>query len=250
MSASSSAAATPGDGHPSLPDVLYLSLRERILSGALAPGSELRQEVLARQFGMSRVPVREALSRLQAEGLIVLRPRRGFAVTSLDIADIIEIFELRMVLEQHAVDTATRLRTAADVAAVEALLRRMETLPPETPGYMSVWLDINRAFHARIIASARRPRLANITSTLRDTIEPYVRIESHLTGGFDDARGEHRALFTAFRDRAGNRAGEISRDHCLGTMNRLLDSIRARQATTPLVFGRKPRGAVGGGRRR
>lgn len=210
----------------SLTEVLYGSLREKVLSGALPPGTELRQETIARQFGVSRVPVREAMSRLQAEGLIVRRPRRGFVVTSLDIPEIIEIFELRMVLEQHAIDTATRLRSEADVAAVEELLIRMETLDPSTPDYVSTWLNINREFHGRLIASARRHRLSSITFNLRDTTEPYVRIESFMTADFDEASVQHRAIFEAFRDRESNRAGVLSRDHCLSTMNRLLDGIR------------------------
>src|ERR1700733_2143943 len=112
----------------SLPDIIYHWLRERILMGHLMPGSEIRQELLAQQFGTSRVPLREALSRLQAEGLITLRPRRGFAVTSLDHDEIVEIFQLRMVVEEHAMRIATKERTEKDLREVEALVDRMETL--------------------------------------------------------------------------------------------------------------------------
>ncbi|WP_158240689.1 GntR family transcriptional regulator [Telmatospirillum siberiense] len=226
-----------------LPDVLYQSLRESILNGSLPPGSELRQELIAKQFGVSRVPVREALSRLQAEGLIILRPRRGFAVTSLDLAEIIEVFELRMVLEQHALETATRLRTESDVLAVEALLTAMESLDPQAEGYLPAWLDVNREFHNRLIASARRQRLSTLTINLRDTIEPYVRIESYFTGQVDDAAAEHRALFAAFKDRDATRAGEISRDHCLGSMNRLVDSIRRHGLSPVMMTPKKSRRA-------
>ena len=104
----------------SLPETTYSWLRESIQSGALPPGSELRQERIAKKFGISRVPIREAMSRLQAEGLVELRPRRGFAVKSLDVAQIVEIFELRMVIEEHAMMTATVMRSERDVAEVEA----------------------------------------------------------------------------------------------------------------------------------
>jgi DNA-binding GntR family transcriptional regulator len=220
------------DEDGSLSETLYGSLREKVLSGSLPPGSELRQELIARQFGVSRVPVREAMNRLQAEGLIVRRPRRGFVVTSLDIPEIIEIFELRMVLEQHAIDTATRLRTEADVRAVEELLLAMEAVDPASETFVSDWLDINRSFHGR---------LAGITANLRDTIEPYVRIESFLTADFTEATLEHRELFAAFRECAPNRAGALSRDHCLSTMNRLLDGIRRREMAVAVPFRKKPR---------
>jgi DNA-binding GntR family transcriptional regulator len=224
-----------------LADVLCELLRERILTGGVAPGAELRQEVLARQFGVSRVPVREALNRLQAEGLIVLRPRRGFAVTSLDIAEIIEIFELRMVLEQHALQVATLLRTEADVRDVESLVVKMESCDPQSEGYLTTWLDLNREFHARLIDSARRTRLSSITANLRDSIEPYIRIESHVTGEVEDAAHEHRAIFDAFKARDATRAGDIVRDHCLGSMTRLVKDIRERNIAAGLSAARKTR---------
>jgi len=241
MRTSAATAPSPLREDASLTESLYNSLRERVLSGAVLPGSELRQELIAKQFGVSRVPVREAMSRLQAEGLIIRRPRRGFVVTSLDIPEIIEIFELRMVLEQHAIDTATRMRSEADVRGVEELLVKMETLDPAGENFVTDWLNINREFHGRLIACARRHRLASITFNLRDTIEPYVRIESFLTAGFGAAENEHRAIFEAFRDGASNRAGALSRDHCLSTMNRLLDGIRRRELESPISLRKKAR---------
>jgi DNA-binding GntR family transcriptional regulator len=223
-----------------LTDVLCDSLREQILGGAVPPGAELRQEVLARQFGVSRVPIREAMSRLQAEGLIVLRPRRGFAVISLDIAEIIEIFELRMAVEQHALETASRLRSENDVREVEALLVGMETLNP-AEGSMPAWLKLNRDFHARLVASANRSRLSSITSNLRDAVEPYIRLECYVTGEVEDASHEHREIFDAFKSRDSTRAGEIIRDHCLGSMNRLVKSLRERQMGAVHDRTRKPR---------
>src|ERR1700722_7255243 len=119
-------AILPIEVPPPLPDVIYRWLREQILIGELVPGAEIRQELLARQFGTSRVPLRAALSRLQAEALIVLPPRRGFAVTSLNQAEIVEIFELRMAVEEHAMRIATKERTEADVSEVEAMVEAME----------------------------------------------------------------------------------------------------------------------------
>jgi DNA-binding GntR family transcriptional regulator len=224
-----------------LPEVIYLAVRERIFNGTTLPGAELRQEELARQFGASRVPVREAMSRLQAEGLIVLRPRRGFAVTSLDVGEIIEIFELRMVLEQHAVEVATRSRTDSDLHEVEEILRQMDATVRGTENYLTRWLDLNRNFHNRLIACARRKRVSSIVTNLRDTIEPYVRLESHFTGQVDDADVEHHAIIEAFRDRAADRAGALTRDHVSGTMNRLIESIRTKGLVPLTARGRKAR---------
>src|ERR1700722_8559803 len=188
--ANSSTMATPPDqisglqhNVNSLPETTYSWLRESILSGALPPATEWRQERIAKKFGVSRVPIREAMSRLQAEGLVELRPRRGFAVTSLDLAQIVEIFELRMAIEEHALMTATVLRSERDVAEVEAILNKMGELDKNSPTYLSEWPELNRQYHVRLIASANRERLSKIAANLSDAVEPYIRLESHLTGG-------------------------------------------------------------------
>ncbi|HUC63045.1 MAG TPA: GntR family transcriptional regulator [Alphaproteobacteria bacterium] len=214
----------PAEFRP-VPDVIYEWLRTHILSGRLAPGMELRQDLLAKHFSVSRVPVREALSRLQAEGLIVLRPRRGFAVVSLNRSEIIEIFELRMVVEEHALAVATRARTAEDIARIEATLTRMERLDRSAPNYLNDWAAVNHEFHTSLINSARRQRLSEVSLNLRDAIEPYIRIEANLTGQVDDADSEHRAIFNAFRDGDADEAGRVSRAHCESTMRRLLANV-------------------------
>jgi DNA-binding GntR family transcriptional regulator len=178
-----------------LPEFIHQWLRDGILAGQLVPGTEIRQELLAKRFGTSRVPIREALSRLQAEGLITLRPRRGFAVTSLDHDEIIEIFELRMVVEEHATRIGTDARTEMDVVEVEALIELMESLDASAPQYSLEWSSTNRLFHTRLIECAHRKRLSEIALNLRDAIEPYVRIEANFTGQVRDANIEHRQIF-------------------------------------------------------
>lgn len=208
-----------------LPDVIYHWLREQILIGELVPGAEIRQELLARRFGTSRVPIREALSRLQAEGLIILRPRRGFAVTSLNQAEIVEIFELRMTVEEHAMRIATKERTQTDVSEVEALVAAMET--PGTPSlqYLQQWMSTNRLFHTRLIECAHRKRVSEVALNLRDAIEPYMRIEANFNRQVGYANVEHRKIFEAFKRKDSEAAARLSRKHCESTLKRLLTNI-------------------------
>jgi DNA-binding GntR family transcriptional regulator len=215
----------PHEEPRSVPDIVYQWLREQILLGWLRPGEEIRQELLARQFGTSRVPIREALSRLQAEGLIILRPRRGFAVTALSHDEIVEIFELRMAVEEHAMRIATQERTETDVEEVEALVERMETLDPSAPRFLQDWMATNRLFHTRLIECARRKRVSEIALNLRDAIEPYIRIEANFIGQVDYANIEHRLIFDAFKRNDREEAARISRQHCGSTLSRLVTCI-------------------------
>src|SRR5882757_6249026 len=84
-----------------LPETIQRQIKAAIVTGVLVPGQMLRQEELAQRLGASRAPLREALSRLEAEGLVVLLPRRGYAVISLDRDEIAELFDLRIVLEER-----------------------------------------------------------------------------------------------------------------------------------------------------
>jgi DNA-binding GntR family transcriptional regulator len=212
---------------PSLQEQVYARLRRQILDGTLAPGRELGQEHLAKQFGVSRVPLREALNRLHAEGFIELRPRFGYAVTSLNRAEIIEIFELRMVVEEHAVMVATQSRLDQDVLEVGRLLRKFEALQRGTTGAPDFlrWCGVNREFHERLMAGSRRQRLCDVVMNLRDAVEPYIRIESNLSGHVDQAEAEHRAIFESFRQGDAETAGRLTREHCRSTLERLLSKI-------------------------
>jgi DNA-binding GntR family transcriptional regulator len=212
----------------SLPRILYERLRANILLGTLKTGQVLRQEELARRFNVSRVPLREALSQLEADGLIEARPRRGYAVTLLEADEIVELFELRTVIEEHAGRVAARSRTREDVEDVERIVLAMDALDTGDPKFGTRWTLLNYEFHNRIIACSRRKRLGRIAATLRSTTEPYVRVEIDLTGDAVDAGREHREMLEALRAGDADGLAELSRQHVEGTARRLLKGLRSR----------------------
>lgn len=216
----------------SLPQAIYLAMREKILTGGYKLGEALRQENLAKEFEASRVPVREALNRLEAEGLVILRPRRGFVVASLDISEIAEIFELRMVLEEHASVVATKHRTSKDVSELKKILDVLETIEIDDPANIAKWSAYNRMFHTRLFESSRRMHVCGITNMLRDKVERYVRVEVSITGHLDRAQLEHRKIFKAFVEGDAERVGRLSREHCESTAGRLLGALRAQREET------------------
>jgi DNA-binding GntR family transcriptional regulator len=211
-------------------EAVYNSLRRRVVSGELPPGSALRQEDLARHYGASRVPVREAMTRLEAEGLLLLRPRRGYVVGSLDLSEIEEIFALRAVVEEHAGRLAAEAHTPDDLVLIERALKRMDGFRNLKPCNYEAWLDSNAAFHAALVYSAHRRHVAATALKLRDLVEPYIRVEINLTQGVEGAQAEHRLMFEALKASDAERLGELCRQHCNHTAERLVKGLRTKRA--------------------
>ncbi len=210
----------------SIPEAVYEWLRVSIFEGRFQPGEMLRQEDLARQMGVSRVPVREALQRLEGQGQVVLYPRRGYAVTSLDRDEILEVFELRMLVEERAARDSTRWRTEVDMARVRSLLAQMDAVQPvHGPETIARWSELNLQFHDALLSCGKRRYMHRLASTLRSVVEPYIRMEASMTGGLAQAQEEHHAMVAAFEEGDADAVARISREHCQHTAERLLAGL-------------------------
>ncbi len=212
---------------PSLPEFIYQALRERIVSGALVPGELLRQEDLARQYSVSRVPLREALQQLQGEGLVVLRPRRGYAVTVLDGKQLVEILQLRILIEGHAGYVATIARTSAQVKALEICARELDKMPVTNLSQAQIarWSQLNQRFHDTLIAAAGRPHLHQIARNLYSKIESYIRMELSFVDSLAEAQSQHHEIVEAFRNGEAERVAIVSRLHAQGTAERFVHAL-------------------------
>jgi DNA-binding GntR family transcriptional regulator len=217
---------------PSLAEVAYQQVRDAILSGALEAGQPLGQEDIASRIGTSRVPLREALQRLDAEGLVMLRPRRGYVVTSLDPHEIKDIFEIRMMLEERAGYLATLNATGEDVREVEKLLRAMDHLSVRDAAEALRFAEANRAFHERLYVSSGRVYLCRLMTTLRVNVERYIRIGAQIAGNLARVRREHQQIFDAFKRRDAKTVGRLCREHCEATCERLVARL-ARDSKQP-----------------
>ena len=165
------------------------SLREAILAGALPPGARLRQERLAGQFGTSRIPVREALRALEHEGLVTSLPYRGFSVTELDADDIEEVYELRILLEGHAVRLAVPLLTDEDLVALERMYREMAGAEAG-----EAQLAARERFYIGLYSMAGRPRLVTLIARLRQEVARSLRWPT-----LQHAPEHHKRFFEAVR---------------------------------------------------
>ena len=207
---------------PSLAEIAYRQVRDAILSGAFAAGHPLGQEEIALQIGTSRVPLREALKRLEAEGLVIHRPRRGYVVTSLDPEEITDIFDIRMMLEERAGYLATLRATPDDVAEVRERLYAMDGIPTTEPGQILRFVEANRAFHDRLYLGSGRPQLCRLMAVLRSNVERYIRIGTLVAGDQTRVKDEHFQIFDAFRRGNALEVGRLCREHCATTRDRLL----------------------------
>ncbi|HRF50266.1 MAG TPA: GntR family transcriptional regulator [Anaerolineales bacterium] len=194
--------------HRTLPEQVADRVREAILAGRYRGGDPLRQEELAAQLGVSRIPVREALRQLEAEGFVVVNPRRGASVATLSAAEAIEIYDMRIGLETRLLRLALPRLTAADLEQAEAGLMEIdrETDPAR-------WGALNWAFHAALYAPAERPRMLTTIKGLHDNVDRYLRIYLAPAERQALSQAQHRALVVACRRGAHAEALQVLEQH-------------------------------------
>lgn len=149
---------TVGDLLVSAQQATHEKLRSMIFSGEIQVGQRLRQEEIARKLGVSRLPAREALNRLATEGLVELKPRRGFFVVSLNPDEIEDIFDVRALLEHRAGQLATERCTSADADAIDRIVHAIDEILGDRIEY-DRWAELNLQFHKRLYQSCSRKHL-------------------------------------------------------------------------------------------
>ncbi len=211
-----------------LPSIVYQKLRDAILNGVFQPGQMLRQDEVAARLGVSRSPLREALPRLAADGIVVLHPYRGYAVASLDPQEITEVFDLRRLLETELARRSIARRTAADIAAIYGIAHEMGELASDLhPENLAKWFDLHMQFHAALLSAADCPHHLHALDHSRNLIEAYVRTETRLTGDLVQAQQEHAQLAEAFVLGDADTFVQLTREHSEHTRERLLARLLA-----------------------
>lgn len=169
------------------------ALRRKIMSGELAEGFSLRQDALAAEFGISRIPVREALVQLEGEGLVKIVAHKGAVVSGLSLDEISELFMLRSVLEPLLLKKSAPRLTPDDYAELDAILAdyKVELLAQHT----TRWGELNTRLHDVLLARADQPRTAAIVATLLQQTDRYTRMQLSLSAAsIRQAQQEHEEL--------------------------------------------------------
>lgn len=190
------------------------SLREDILSGAIAGGTRLGEAELAGRLSVSRTPIREALSRLAAEGLIDLQPNRGARVATWSADELHEIFELRLRLEPYAVRLAVPHITAEDLATMSELAESM--LRVGRPGGkqdLTAIVELNRRFHGQFIAAAGSAPLAAALRGVTHAAVVHQNFHDYTPDALRRSLNHHLEMVAAVRAGDGDWAEAIMRAH-------------------------------------
>jgi DNA-binding GntR family transcriptional regulator len=207
------------------------SLRDDILNGVLPPGIQIRQEALAEQFGVSRVPVREALRQLEAEGLVTSELHKGAFVSTRSFEEIEEMLDIRIGLETRALKLAIPNLTPEIVARARSILDIYDR--SEQP---QEWRDLNLSFHLTLYKPCERPRLVKMIEDVAMMNSHFMRTHISATVGRMDAQMEHHRILDACAAGDTRRALRLLEAHIEHTRDALRERgalFRSKPAITP-----------------
>ncbi|MFD0903029.1 GntR family transcriptional regulator [Actinomadura sediminis] len=188
---------------PTVQEFVLAELRRAIGAGELRPGRPIRQETIAAELGVSRVPVREALRILEGEGQVVHRPHHGYSVAELSLPDLREVYRIRRLLESEAAREAARAVDDAAIEEIDDARRRVEDASARAD--LIAMTEANRRFHFLILDAAGMPRLGRIVRSLWDSTDAYRSVYYNSADNRDRVEREHAAVVEALRARDGDR---------------------------------------------
>ncbi len=184
------------------------ALREEILHGGVAPGSRLSQLSIAERFGVSRIPVRDALQLLAGEGLVHPTSNATALVTGMSVPELQELYELREAVEP----LATRLGVP-NVGRANILTMRKQMDLMETSNEAPIWLAANAEFHAAVYKRANRPRMIELVEQLRRLTDRYLYMHLEVIGQTEHLHAEHVGILRAVESGDATLAASLTREH-------------------------------------
>ncbi|MCG9696347.1 GntR family transcriptional regulator [Shewanella sp. Isolate11] len=200
--------------HVTRTQVVVEAIREKILSGDIAAGKPLRQSALAQSLNVSRIPIREALVQLEAEGLVKFEAHKGATVTVLSAEQVTELFELRALIETDLLQKAMLNMTDAILDKAQAYLDELETAFKNQDS-ISSWSVLNTKFHSCLYEAANRPHTLEVVHGLNTNCDRYIRLQLLTEGGIPKAEQEHKQLLEYCRKKDIAKATMLLKTHIL-----------------------------------
>ncbi len=208
--------------------IIFEAVRKAIITGELKDGEALRQDDLARMFRTSRIPVREALTRLEHLGLITAQRYRGAVVAGLSPGEAREIFDFRGLVEPEVVRHAVPRMTEADIEQARRYCRAFSdsTDPME-------WGDLNRKFHETIYRASGMPYHMTVIDNAMDRVDRYLRAQLLMSDGMGRADEEHRGILAACEAGDADHAARLTAAHIAGARDSLLAHLETAEGGAP-----------------
>ncbi len=203
-----------------LREIVFETLRSAILEGGLKPGERVMEVQLAEKLGVSRTPVREAIRKLELEGLLVMLPRKGAYVADVSIKDVLNVLEVRASLEGLAASLAAERITEEEIENLKKNAEEFEKMGKENDRDGMILKDTE--FHSVLLNASRNDKLLNIVEGLSDQVQRYRVV--YFTE-YTDAKNimlEHRAIIEAISERDGEKADRLAQEHIENIGNYLL----------------------------
>ncbi len=212
------------DSYKPLRDIVFETLREAILEGKLVPGERVMEVQLAEQLGVSRTPVREAIRKLELEGLLIMVPRKGAYVADVSLDDVMDVLEIRASLEGLAASLGAERRSEEDIEALEKKVEELSKciMEKDTKGMV----ENDAEFHNLLMKTAKNKKLASIVEGLKDQVQRFrvIYFNEHEETG-QKLIHEHKEILECIKSGDKQKAMESAEEHIYNIRNQLVNNL-------------------------
>lgn len=209
---------------PTLAQTVAAQIREQILKRDIVGGEPLRQEAIAKSFGTSIIPVREALRQLEAEGLVELQSHRGAIATKLTLDKALEWIHLRRLIETDLIGLALDNITDEHIGKAKEILGKFDDAMDQRRD-IAHWSDYNWRFHSALYLPANRPESMKVLSDLHKKCDRYIRLQLLSGDHIERAEEEHHELIEICRKRNKRSAKTLLQQHIVGVEKDLIEQL-------------------------
>lgn len=207
--------------HKTRTQLVVEAIRDKILHGEIKGGEPLRQAALADELNVSRIPVREALLQLEAEGLVNFEPHKGATATEISATQVDEVFELRALMESELLKYSIPSLTEDDFSEAMALIEQMEA----SDDHDNALGEMNYRFHSILYSKANRPHTLELADILIKNSLRFVRMHLTLAGGDKTSQAEHKELWQLCADRNVDGACDYLKRHILSAKYDIIELL-------------------------
>ncbi|RKD30921.1 GntR family transcriptional regulator [Thermohalobacter berrensis] len=207
-----------------LRDIVFESLREAIIDGRLEPGERLMEVQLAEKLGVSRTPIREAIRKLELEGLVIMIPRKGAYVSDVSFKDILDVLEIRASLEGLAAALASERITEEEMKILKDKVEEFDKCIEENN--VECMVKIDSELHSAIFTATRNEKLISIAESLKEQVQRFRRIYIREYHNSEQLSHEHKRIINAIEKGDVNKASKYAKEHIANAHRNIVEAFK------------------------